>query len=295
MRAKRSSFYGTKINPTSFHRSQFKFYAILIPVCLFMATPIVFIIGQAFKSLGELFMFPPSLIPLRPTLINFQTLFLQSGLMAIPMWRFLINSIIVAAAVVTLNMIITVFGGYVISKKKFRFNAVFFKINQIALMFVPVAVMIPRYLVVSNIGIMNTYWAHVLPLAAIPVGLFLVKQFIDQQPDALFEAARIDGANDIYIVRRIVIPLIKPAIATVAILSFQMAWGSVESSNLFITEESMRTLSYFFSALVTGASATIAGAGMAAAAGLIMFVPNLVIFIIMQSRVMNTMSHSGIK
>jgi ABC-type glycerol-3-phosphate transport system permease component len=295
MRLRKSNFAGSKINPTAFHRSQIKFYAILIPMCIFMGIPIIFTVGNAFKSLGELFMFPPSIIPLRPTMINFRTLFLQSSLMAIPMWRFLINTLIVAGATVFLNMLVSVSGGYVLSKKKFRFNAAFFRINQIALMFVPIAVTIPRYLVVSNIGIMNTYFGHILPIVAIPVGLFLVKQFIDQVPDALFEAARIDGANDIFIVKNIVIPMTKPALATLAILSFQMAWGNTETSNLFTTEETMRTLAYFFGAITASASATIGGAGIAAAAGLIMFVPNLIIFIFMQSKVMSTMSHSGIK
>jgi len=292
---RKSKFAGTKINPTSFHRSQIKFYAILVPLCIFMAIPIIFTIGQAFKSLGELFMFPPTIIPLRPTTLNFRRLFLQSSLMAIPMWRFFLNTLIVAIATVTFNMIVTVSGAYVLSKKKYRFNAVFFKLNQVALMFVPVAVTIPRYLVISNIGIMNTYFAHILPVMAIPVGLFLVKQFIDIQPDALFEAAKIDGANDFYIVKNIVVPLVKPALATMAILSFQMTWGNTETSNMFITEEAMRTVAYFFSAIVSGASATVGGAGIAAAAGLIMFVPNLVIFVFMQSKVMSTMSHSGIK
>jgi multiple sugar transport system permease protein len=215
--------------------------------------------------------------------------------MAIPMLRFLINTVIVASMVVVFNMVITVSGGYVLSKKRYGFARMFFRINQVALMFVPVAVTIPRYLVVSNIGIMNTYFAHILPIMAIPVGLFLVKQNIDVLPDALFEAAKVDGANDIYIVKNIVIPLTKPALATMAILSFQMAWGNIETSGLFTTEEAMRTLAFFFSSIVANASAVVGGAGIAAAAGLIMFVPNLIIFIFMQSKVMSTMTHSGIK
>jgi len=210
------------------------------------------------------------------------------------MWRFIINSILVSVLVVVSNMIVTVISAYVLSKKKFVMNNVLFKINQFALMFVSVAVTIPRYLVISQMGMINTYWAHILPLMAIPVGLFLVKQFIDQLPDALIEAAKIDGAGDFYIVWKIVIPLVKPALATVAILSFQTAWGATESSNMFITEESMRTLAYFFGSITT-AESSVASAGIGAAAGLIMFLPNLIIFIIMQSNVMSTMSHSGIK
>jgi len=259
-----------------------------------MFIPIVYTVGQAFKSLGELFQFPPTFIPRRPTFINFRILWLRVSDMSIPMSRFVINSVLVSVMVVVTNMIVTVSSAYVLSKKKLVINKALFKINQFALMFVSVAVTIPRYLVISQIGLINSYWAHILPLLAIPVGLFLVKQFIDQLPDALIEAAKIDGAGDLYIVWKIVVPLVKPALATVAILSFQTAWGATESSNMFITEESMRTLAYFFGAMTTSDS-SIAAAGIGAAAGLIMFIPNLIIFIIMQSNVMSTMSHSGIK
>jgi len=292
-RIKKSNFHGNKINPDSFHRSQIKFYLILLPICFFMMIPIVYVFGQAFKPLGELFQFPPTFIPRRPTFINFRSLMLMMSSLSIPVWRFMINSIIVSVLVVIFNMLVTVSGAYVLSKKQFFMNKVLFKINQFALMFVATAVAIPRYLVISQLGLINSYWAHILPTLAIPVGLFLVKQFIDQLPDALIEAAKIDGAGDVFIVWNIVIPLVKPALATVAILSFQTAWGATEPSNMFITEEAMRTLAYFFGSIST--ANIIAGAGISAAAGLIMFLPNLIIFIVMQSKVMSTMSHSGIK
>jgi multiple sugar transport system permease protein len=128
-----------------------------------------------------------------------------------------------------------------------------------------------------------------------PVGLFLVKQFIDQVPNELIEAAKIDGANDWHILFSIIIPLVKPALATVAILTFQFVWGNPESSNLYIITETKKTFSFYLTTLTANQAVSIAGAGMAAAAGLIMFLPNLLIFVIMQSRVMDTMSHSGIK
>jgi len=127
-----------------------------------------------------------------------------------------------------------------------------------------------------------------------PVGLFLVKQFIDQIPDTLIEAAKIDGANDFIIFFRIIIPLCKPAIATLVILSFQTAWNYTEASSIYINNESFKTFAYFMNT-VTSTNNTVAGMGMAAAAALIMFLPNLIIFIFTQSKVMNTMAHSGIK
>ena len=127
-----------------------------------------------------------------------------------------------------------------------------------------------------------------------PVSLFLVKQFIDQVPDALIEAAYIDGASDLRVYFKIILPMIKPAIATSAILAFQQVWVNVESSNLYVSNEGVKTLAFYMNTLAA-TNNTVAGQGVAAAAALIMFVPNLVLFIILQNSIMNTMAHSGMK
>lgn len=291
-----SAFSGNKINPTSFHRSQIKFYAILIPLCFFMILPVVYIINHAFKPLDELFMFPPRFIVQKPTLDNFTMLWRAASTTGVPMSRYLFNSLIVSVLTVVANMLIVAMAGFALSKKKFKLKQRLFDINQVALMFVPIAVQIPRYLIIQQLGLMNNFAVHILPLLAMPVGLFLVKQFIDQVPDALIESAQIDGANDFHIITRIIIPIIIPAMATVGILTFQAVWNNVESSNLFVTDETIKTLAFYMSAFSDRSQeGSIAGAGMAAAAGMIMFLPNLIIFMFMQSKVMNTMSHSGIK
>lgn len=291
-----SSFQGSKINPSSFHRSQLKFYFILVPLAFFMILPVVYIINHAFKPLDELFMFPPRFLVQKPTLDNFTMLWRAASTTGVPMSRYLFNSIVVSLFTVVANMLIVAMAGYALSKKKFKLKQRLFDINQVALMFVPIAVTIPRYLIIQSLGLMNNFAVHILPLLAMPVGLFLVKQFIDQVPDALIESAQIDGANDFGIITRIIIPVILPAMATVGILTFQLVWNNVETSNLFVTDESIKTLAFYLNAFTDRAQeGSIAGAGMAAAASMIMFVPNLVIFIFMQSKVMNTMSHSGIK
>jgi ABC-type glycerol-3-phosphate transport system permease component len=140
----------------------------------------------------------------------------------------------------------------------------------------------------------DTIWAHVLPLVAYPVALFLVKQFVEQVPDSLIEAAYMDGATDFQVYRKVIIPMIRPAIATAAILIFQQVWTNMETSNYYINDDSMKTLTFYMNSLVN-ANNTVAGQGMSAAATLIMFIPNLVLFIILQNSVMNTMANSGIK
>ena len=259
-----------------------------------MVLPIVFIFNHAFKPINELFAFPPRFFVIRPTTENFINLFSGRELGAIPMSRYLYNSVVVSAVVVVFNMIISSMAAYALSKKEFKLKKIMFEINTIALMFFPIAVAIPRYLVVSRLGIMDSVWAHIVPVLALPVGLFLVKQFTDQLPNELIEAAKIDGAGDFYIYRKIMLPLVTPAMATVAILTFQAVWNNTETSSIYVSDESLRTFAFYMQTLSAQNNA-VAGAGLTAAASAVMFIPNLIIFIFMQSRVMATMAHSGIK
>lgn len=288
------SLKSMQVNPKSFDKSQLKFYLILVPLSVFMLLPVVYIFNSAFKPLNELFLFPPTFFVRDPSLKNFNDLFRAASGTGVPMTRYLFNSIIITVISIAATLVITTSTGYALSKKEYRGKNLMFKINQTALMFVAVAVMIPRYLIIDFIGLNDNFLVHVIPYLAMPVGLFLVKQFIDQVPNELIEAAKIDGANDWHILFSIIIPLVKPALATVAILTFQFVWGNPESSNLYIITETKKTFVFYISTL-TNVQNAVAGAGMQAAATLLMFVPNLVIFIFMQGRVMDTMSHSGIK
>lgn len=290
-----ASFEGRQINPKQFHKSQLKFYAILIPLAIIMGLPIVYIFNHAFKPIDELFAFPPRFFVGRPTTQNFRNLFDSANIGSTPMSRYLFNSIVVSLVVVLLTIIVATMAGYVLSKKEFKMKKILTEINTIALMFVATAVAIPRYFVIEQLGLINTFWVHILPALAMPVGLFLIKQFIDQIPDEMLEAAVMDGANDFQIYWKVILPMIKPAIATVAILAFQATWNNVEISDLFINNESLRTFAFYMSTLAAADGNTVAGQGIGAAAALIMFVPNLIIFIFMQKQVMDTMAHSGIK
>jgi ABC-type glycerol-3-phosphate transport system permease component len=293
-RGTKASYRGTMINPDRFHVSQLKFYAILAPVAVFMILPIIFILFNAFKPMDELFAYPPEFIVKHPTFMNFKKLTEISEAASIPAERYLFNSLIIALVVVVITLVLSVAAGYVLSKRKFRLRGVVFELNTLALMFVPIAVTVPRYLIMVNLGLINTFAANIVPLIVTPVGVFLIKQFVDQVPDSLIDAARIDGANDFTILWRIIVPLTKPALATVAILTFQTAWGDTEASKLFINSESLKNFAFYLETFVDNNN-TIAGAGVSAAAALIMFLPNLIIFIFLQSKVMNTMAYSGLK
>ena len=288
------AYRGRHINPRKFERGQIKILVILLPLALFMAMPIVFIISHAFKPMEELFAFPPRFFVSNPTLDNFTKLIKFSRSAGIPLTRYLFNSLVVTVLTVGLSLLLTTCAAFAFSKIKFRGRSLMLQINQIAIMFVATAVLIPRYMVISRTGLIDTVWAHVLPLVAMPVALFLVKQFVDQVPDSLIEAAHLDGATDMQVYRKIIIPMIRPAVATAMVLVFQQVWTNLETSSYFTNDESMKTLTFYMNTLVN-ASNGVAGQGVAAAASLIMFIPNLILFIICQNAVMNTMANSGIK
>ncbi len=291
---KRQKFQATKINPKRFHPSQIRYLLFITPIALFMILPLIYIFNHAFKPLEELFYYPPRFFVIQPTLANFVRLFKVTGSSGIPMSRYLFNSIIVTVLVLFASVVISTMAGYALSKLNFKMKKVINEINTLALMFVGVAVMIPRYLVVEKLGLIDSFFAHVLPYLAVPVGLFLVKQFIDQIPNELIDASRVDGANEWQIYTKIILPLIKPAIATIVILSFQAVWNSADTSTVYINNDVLKTFAFYMGTLTANTNG-VAGQGMAAAASLIMFLPNLLIFIVMQSKVMDTMAHSGIK
>ena len=288
-----ASFQGKKINPKHFHISQLKFFIFLVPFGLFMVLPIVYIFTTAFKPADELFKFPPSFLVKNPTWDNYKALFELMAGSSVPASRYLFNSIIVTVLTVVVSILLAVSAGYVLSKKNFKGRNLLFEINTLALMFVPIAVSIPRFIIIVNLGLVDRFIANILPIIAMPIGVFLLKQFIDQIPDALIEAAKMDGASELGILFRVIIPMVRPALATVAILSFQSAWGNVEASTLYLNNESLKTFAYYITTFST-CNATITQ-GITAASALIMFLPNLIIFIVMQSNVMDTMAHSGIK
>ena len=292
-----SGIHYSGINPKGYHPSQLKFYVILLPLALFMLLPMAFIFSHAFKPPDELFAYPPRFFVINPTFKNFIDLFSKMSGSGVPVSRYLFNSIIITGVTIAASIVVSSTAAYALSKKRFKLKKALFAINTVALMFVPIAVTIPRFLIIQKLGLMDTFWVHVLPALAMPVGLFLIKQFIDGIPDEVIEAARIDGANDLFIYFQIILPMIKPAIATIAILTFQATWNNADTSSLFINDESLKTFAFYLTTLTsTSAGAnTVAGQGMAAAASLIMFLPNLIMFFFLQSQVMSTMAHSGLK
>lgn len=267
---------------------------VLTAVGLFMFIPIVFLFNNALKPLDELYLFPPRIFVQKPTFQNFANLFLRTESGTVPFTRYFFNSVIVAAATILAVVVVSTMAGYVLSKHRFHFKALIMGTIMISLMFVPEMVLIPRYLVVHGLGLADTYFAHILPFVASPVAVFLMKQFIDQIPNALVEAAKLDGATDMHIFLRIVIPLTAPAVATVCIVTFQAVNLDITTSTYYVSDEAMKTMAYFLTSVTVNIPG-VAAVSLGAAISLLMFIPNLLLFVFFQRKMIQTMLHSGVK
>jgi len=257
---------------------------------LFFAYPLVFAINNAFKPMNEIFLFPPRLFVQRPTLNNFQDLFIIMSKSWVTFSRYIFNTVFITVVGTVGLIIIAAMGAFVVSKYKFPGARVFFQGVIITLMFSGYVTAIPNYLVMARLGWVDTYLSVIVPAFAMPMGFFLLKQFIDTIPDTLLEAAKVDGAKEFRIFIWIILPMIKPAWLTVMIFSVQNLWNARASN--FIYSEQLKTLPYALGQIIT---AGIARAGVGAAVTLFVMIVPLVMFIFAQSNVLQTMASSGIK
>lgn len=272
-------------------------YIIMCVLVVFTALPLLFVISTAFKPMDELFLFPPRFIRVdNPTLRNFSELIFALGGNVVPFSRYLLNSVFVTTSIVVLTVLVSSMGAFALVKHKPKGSKLIFDVVLIALMFSPHVTQIPRYLVVNSLGLIDTYWALILPNIAVAMNFFLMKQFIEQYPDEVIEAARIDGANEFKVYWSIVMPALTPAWSTLVVFSFVANWNDFFSPLIFITSIQRQTLPVALQTIAGGAAtATLGRAGALAAATFVMTVPTVIIFTFMQRRVMETMVHSGIK
>ncbi len=269
-------------------------YLFLTVLGLLMLLPLVYMISSAFKPVSELFLFPPRFFVKNPTLINFRDLLLITGTSSVPFSRYIFNSLFVSSCIVFFGVIISAMAAYPLAKHNMRFGSTIFGMVVLALMFSPLVVQIPQYLLISKLGLINTYLAIILPYLAAPVGMFLMTQFLRQIPDALLEAARMDGATEWKIFWVVVMPMLKPAISTFALFSFISAWNDPYPAMVYTTDNDMKTLPLAIQT-ISGGAGVIARVGTLGAASLLMIIPIVVVFIMTQRMVLQTMAHSGLK
>ena len=265
-------------------------YLLLVLFGLAMIFPLVYLIGSSLKPLDELFRFPPPIWPSHPTTDNFTDLFVTMGQSWVPFSRYLVNTVFITAVGTFGHLVIASMAAFVLAKYDFPGGKTFFAVVTTCLMFSGYVTGIPNYLIMSRLGMIDTYWALILPAFAAPIGLFLMKQFMEGLPTALIEAATIDGANQFRIFWSIVMPNVKPAWLTMIIFSVQSLWNT--SASTVIYSEAKKTLVYALQQIQAGG---IARTGQVAAANVIIVSVPILIFVFSQSRILETMASSGIK
>lgn len=265
---------------------------VLVLFGVFFAFPLVYVVCSAFKPLDELFVFPPKLFVRNPTTKNFSDMFLLMNKQGvITFTRYAFNSLFITAVGTAGHILIASMAAYVLAKYRFPGSATFFKMVTVALMFTAYVLAIPNYLIMAKLGWVDSHLALIIPAFASPMGLFLMKQFMETSiPDVLVEAAKIDGAREGRIFFKIVMPLVKPAILTLMIFSIQGLWNNVGTT--YIYSEDLKTLPF---ALRTLSAGGVARQGVSAAATLFLMLLPILCFVFAQSNIVETMASSGIK
>ena len=266
-------------------------FLFLCAIGFIMLIPMVYVVCNAFKPLDELFLFPPTIIVRNPTLSDFKSISTLMSSSWVPFSRYIFNTVFVTVVATFFHIILASLAAYVLEKRDFPGRNAMSRIIVLSLMFTPAVTGIPNYIIQSKLGMIDTYWVMIIPYVGGSMGLYLMKQFMASSiPNVLLEAARIDGASELRIFTQIVMPLVKPAWLTMLMTSVQGMWGISASTTVFT--EAKKPLQYALSQIAAGG---IARTGSAAAISLIMILPPLMIFIIAQTNILDTMASSGIK
>ena len=258
---------------------------------LFSLLPLIYCVSTSFKPLDELLIFPPRFLVHRPTIGNYAILPDLMASLRVPLSRYIVNSVGISFFTTVVYILVALMAAYSISKGTFKGrNAIFWTV-QFALMFNAYTLAVPQYLIFSKLGLIDTYWIYILPPMASTMGVFLGKQYIEGYvPDALLEAAKIDGANQFKVFWSIVMPTIKPIWLTLLLFTFRDIWSAVPSGKIF--SEELKILPQVVTQITAGGTAR---AGSAMAVTVIMMIPPIIVFLVSQSSVAESMSSAGIK
>lgn len=285
-----------KAKPTYKRYTRSKFasiiiYTLLILAGLFTILPLIYSVSTSFKPLEELLKFPPAFIVRRPTFQNYLQLPSIISSLSVPLGRYVFNSVFVSIGATVGHVLIAAMAAFVMSKGRFKGLAVIFLIVQFSLLYNSYTLAIPQYIIMSKLHIVDTYWVYILPYLPSSLGVFLIKQYMDSSiPDALLEAAYIDGANEWRMFWRIVMPNSKPAWMTLVMFAFRDLWSLQPQGTIFT--EKLKLLPNVMSTITQGG---IARSGSAMAAMVILMIPPIIVYLVSQSSIVETMTTSGIK
>ena len=265
-------------------------YIFLALCSAMMVFPLFFAICNALKPLDEVLKNPPTVFPRNPTFDNFTDLLITMSQGWVPLSRYIWNTVFITVVGTVGHVVLASMAAYVLAKYRFPGGQLFFRLAVVALMFSPYVTGIPNYLIMCKLHMVDTYWSLILPAIGGSLGLFLMKQFMDGFPMSLVEAAKIDGAHEMLIFWKLVMPNVKPAWLTISIFSIQNLWNNAQVQ--YIYTESKKMLRYALDQVALGG---IARTGQQNAVIVFTMAVPIVFFIFSQSQIMETMATSGLK
>ena len=270
----------------------FFYFFFLFAAGVFSLLPMIYCVVTSFKPLDELLVFPPTLFTVkRPTLSNYSALPDLISSLSIPLSRYIFNTVFIAAVGTALTVVFSAMAAFVLSKTDIKYKGIIFTVIQFALLFNTYTLAIPQYIIYSQLRVINTYFVYLFPALASSMGVFLMKQYMDGYvPDALIEAAHIDGADWFRIFSRIIVPIIKPCVLTLTLFTFLGLWNVQSTGTIF--SEQLKTLPTVMSTIAAGG---LARTGSSMATSVIMMIPPVLVYLISQSSIKETMSSAGIK
>ena len=270
----------------------FFYFFFLFAAGVFSLLPMIYCVVTSFKPLDELLVFPPTLFTVkRPTLSNYSALPDLISSLSVPLSRYIFNTVFIAAVGTALTVVFSAMAAFVLSKTDIKYKGIIFTVIQFALLFNTYTLAIPQYIIYSQLRVINTYFVYLFPTLASSMGVFLMKQYMDGYvPDALIEAAHIDGADWFRIFSRIIVPIIKPCVLTLTLFTFLGLWNVQSTGTIF--SEQLKTLPTVMSTIAAGG---LARTGSSMATSVIMMIPPVLVYLISQSSIKETMSSAGIK
>ena len=251
---------------------------------VFMFLPMVYVVMQSLKPLDELWMFPPRFYVVNPTFKNYRDLFMLMNTSWVPFSRYIFNTVFTSVTGTMGNLFCSSLAAYAMAKIKFPGGKAMFKTVRTSLMFHSTVTGITSFIIMTALGLLDTYWSSSL-------GLYLMKQFMETNvTDAVLESARLDGASELHTFWTIAMPMVKPAWLTLIIYSFQGLWNA--GSSIYIHSEQLKSFNYAIGQIMAGG---IKRAGASAASMVIMMLVPILVFVISQSNIIETMGSSGMK
>lgn len=249
-------------------------YIVLVAAAVVSLLPFGYVVSTSFKSTMSLFAYPPDWLPNDPTLDNYRNL-----LNRYPFWRWLFNSFVVAGSVTAIKLVVDSMAGYAFAKMKFPGKDALFLVVLIALMVPFASLLIPTFIIVRDMGLLNTYWGLILPGLASPIGIFMMRQFIESLPSDLENAARLDGCSEFQIYLKVILPLVKPGLVVLGVFTFMVQWTSYLWPLVVVTKPDMATLTVGARSLT---STFTQDWGLNSAAAILSMLPTILVFIFLQ-------------